>query len=33
MKDLNIRLQSLSIFRALLADPVVKALSEYLETL
>ena len=33
MKDLNIRLQSLSIFRALLADPVVNALSEYLESL
>ena len=33
MKDLNIRLQSLSIFRALLADPVVSALSEYLESL
>ena len=33
MKDLNIRLQSLSIFRALLADPVVSALGEYLESL
>ena len=33
MKDLNIRLQSLSIFRALLADPVVSALCEYLESL
>ena len=30
---LNIRLQSLSIFRALLADPVVKALCDYLESL
>ena len=33
MRSLNIRLQSLSIFRALLADPVVSALSEYLESL
>ena len=33
MKDLNIRLQALSIFRALLADPVVFALGEYLESL
>ena len=33
MRSLNIRLQSLSIFRALLADPVVNALSEYLESL
>ena len=33
MRSLNIRLQSLSIFRALLADPVVKALCEYLESL
>ena len=30
---LNIRLQSLSIFRELLADPVVKALCDYLESL
>ena len=33
MRSLNIRLQSLSIFRALLADPVVSALGEYLESL
>ena len=33
MMDLNIRLQSLSIFRALLADPVVESLCAYLESL
>ena len=33
MRSLNIRLQSLSIFRALLEDPVVEALCAYLESL
>ena len=33
MRSLNIRLQSLSIFRALLEDPVVEALGAYLESL
>ena len=33
MKSLNIRLQSLSIFRALLEDPVVESLCAYLESL
>lgn len=33
MKDLNIRLRSLAVFRALLADPVVAALSRYLDAL
>ena len=31
MKDLNIRLHSLAIFRALLTDPVIAALSHYLD--
>ena len=30
LKNLNLRLQSLAIFRALLEDPVIKALSNYL---
>ena len=33
MRSLSIRLQSLSIFRALLVDPVVEALCAYLESL
>ena len=33
LERLNIRLQSLSIFRALLDDPVIRALSDYLSSL
>ena len=33
MRNLNIRLRSLAIFRALLDDPVISSLCDYLDSL